>query len=161
MLPTAQTILPQRPPDASALSRQDRSQASHLQGCQISGKFSLLLLLLKKLYSIYDLQMAEEPSLDAQELETTLPTSVGSQKKQENFRKTCFCFIDQAKAFECVYHNKLWKILRDGNTRPSYLPPVKPVFRSRNNTQNWTWNNRLVPDRKRNTSRLYIVTLLI
>ena len=27
--------------------------------------------------------------------------------------------------------------------------------------KNWTWNNRLVPNRKRNTSRLYIITLLI
>ena len=38
------------------------------------------------------------------------------------------------KAFDCVDHNKLWKILRDGNTRPSYLPPEKPVFRSRSNS---------------------------
>ena len=30
-------------------------------------------------------------------------------------------------------HDKLWKILRDGNTRPPYLPPEKPVCRSRNN----------------------------
>ena len=42
-----------------------------------------------------------------------------------------FCFIDYAKAFDCVEHNKLWKILkRDGNTRPPYLPPSKPVCRS-------------------------------
>ena len=34
-----------------------------------------------------------------------------------------FCFIDYGKAFECVEHNKLWKILRDGNTRPPDLPP--------------------------------------
>ena len=39
-----------------------------------------------------------------------------------------FCFIDYAKAFGCVDHNKLWKILQemeDGNTRPSDLPPEK------------------------------------
>ena len=35
------------------------------------------------------------------------------------------CFIDYVKAFDCVDHNKLWKILkRDGNTRPPYLPPA-------------------------------------
>ena len=48
---------------------------------------------------------------------------------------------------------------RDGNTRPPDLPPVKPVCRSRSNSQNWTWNNRLVPDWERNMSRL--VTLFI
>ena len=36
-----------------------------------------------------------------------------------------FCFIDYAKAFDCVDHNKLWKILRDGNTRTPDLPPVQ------------------------------------
>ena len=49
---------------------------------------------------------------------------------------------------------------RDENTRPPDLPPEKSVCRSRSNHQNWTWNNRLVPDWERNTSRLYIVTLL-
>ena len=38
----------------------------------------------------------------------------GSQKKQENFRKKIyFCFCDYAKTFDCVDHNKLWKILKD------------------------------------------------
>ena len=39
--------------------------------------------------------------------------------------------------------------------------PEKSVCRSRSNSYNWTWNNRLVPNRKRSMSRLYIVTLLI
>ena len=50
---------------------------------------------------------------------------------------------------------------RDGNTRPPYLPPEKSVCRLRNNSQNCTWNNRLVPNWERIPSRLYIVTLLI
>ena len=50
---------------------------------------------------------------------------------------------------------------RDGNTRPPDLPPEKSVCRSGSNSSNWTWNNRLVPNRKRSTSRLYIVTLFI
>ena len=49
----------------------------------------------------------------------------------------------------------------DGNTRPLTLPLEKSVCRSGSNSQNWTWNSRLVPNRKRSTSRLYIVTLLI
>ena len=47
------------------------------------------------------LQKAEQP-------EIKLPTSAGSSKKQEEFQKTIyFCFIDYAKAFDCVDHNKL------------------------------------------------------
>ena len=41
------------------------------------------------------------------------------------------------------------------------LPLEKPICKSGSNSQNWTWNNRLVSNRKRSTSRLYIVTLLI
>ena len=57
------------------------------------------------------LEKAEEP-------EIKLPTSVGSSKKQE-FQKwemqknIYFCFIDYAKAFDCVDHNKLWNILKE------------------------------------------------
>ena len=45
--------------------------------------------------------------------EIKLPTSAGSSKKQESSRKKIyFCFIDYPKAFNCVDHNKLWKILK-------------------------------------------------
>ena len=47
---------------------------------------------------------------------------------------------------------------RDGNTRPPDLPLEKSVCRSGSNSKNWTWNNRLVPNRKRSMSRLYTVT---
>ena len=49
------------------------------------------------------LEKAEEP-------EIKLPTSAGSWKKQES---SYFCFIDYAKVFDCVDHNKLWKILQE------------------------------------------------
>ena len=52
-------------------------------------------------------------------------------------------------------------INKSPNTRPLYLPPEKSICRSRSNSQNWTWNNRLVPSWERSTSRLYIVTLFI
>ena len=83
------------------------------------------------------------------------------EKAREFQKNIYFCFIDYAKAFDCVAHNKLWKILRDGNTRPPDLPLEKPIGRSGSNSQNWTWSNRLVPNRKRSMLRLYIVTLLI
>ena len=51
------------------------------------------------------LEKAEEP-------EVKLPTSSGSLRKQESSRKN-ICFIDCAKAFDCVDHNKLWKILQE------------------------------------------------
>ena len=53
------------------------------------------------------LEKAEEP-------EIKLPTSSGSWKKQESSRKNIyFCFIDYGKAFDCVDHNKLRKILKE------------------------------------------------
>ena len=56
-------------------------------------------------------------------------------KKAREFQKNIyFCFIDYAKAFDCVDHNKLWKILRDGNARPPDLPAEKTVCRSGSNT---------------------------
>ena len=46
--------------------------------------------------------------------EIKLPTSAGSSKKQESSRRNIyFCFIDYAKAFDCVDHKKLWKILKE------------------------------------------------
>ena len=54
-----------------------------------------------------DLEKAEKP-------EIKLPTFAGSSKKQESSRKNFhFCFIDYVKAFACVDHNKLWKILQE------------------------------------------------
>ena len=56
-------------------------------------------------------------------------------KKVREFQKNIyFCFIDYAKAFDCVDHNKLWKILQDGNTRSPDLLPVKSVCRSGSNS---------------------------
>ena len=48
----------------------------------------------------------------AGELEIKLPTPAGSWKKQESFRKTSISLLT-AKAFDCVDHNKLWKILKE------------------------------------------------
>ena len=48
----------------------------------------------------------------AEEAEIKLPTSAGLSKKQEFQKNIYFCFIDYAKAFDCVDHNKLWNILK-------------------------------------------------
>ena len=63
----------------------------------------------------------------AEESEIKLPTSVQSSKKQEFQKNIYFCFIDYAKAFDCVDYNKLENSERDGNTRPPDLPPEKSV----------------------------------
>ena len=55
-------------------------------------------------------------------------------EKAREFQKNIFCFIDYAKAFDCVDHNKPENSERDGNTRPPDLPPEKPVCRSRSNS---------------------------
>ena len=52
------------------------------------------------------LEKAEEP-------EIKLPTSAESSKKQEFQKNIYLCFIDYDKAFDCVDHNKLWKILKE------------------------------------------------
>ena len=57
------------------------------------------------------------------------------EKAREFQKNIYFCFIDYGKAFDCVDHDKLWKILnRDGNTRPPYLLPEKAACRSRSNS---------------------------
>ena len=54
-----------------------------------------------------DLAKAEEP-------EIKLPTSTGSSKNAREFQKNIyFCFMDYTKAFHCVDHNKLWKIIQE------------------------------------------------
>ena len=78
-------------------------------------------------------------------------------EKVSEFQKNIyFCFIDYAKAFDCMDDNKLENSLKDGNTRPPSLSPEKPVQLKK---------QQLEPDMvqiwERSTSRLYIVTLLI
>ena len=56
------------------------------------------------------------------------------EKTQKLQKCMNFCFIDYAKAFDCVDHNKLENSWSDQNTRPPDLPPEKPVCRSRSNS---------------------------
>ena len=60
------------------------------------------------------------------------------EKAREFQKNIYFCFTDYAKAFDCVYHNKLWKILKEmviADHLP-YLSPEKPVCRSGRNRYN-------------------------
>ena len=85
-----------------------------------------------------------------------IPNMCSSLKKQESSRKTSIsALLTMPKPLT------VWITINSGHTRPPDLPLEKPVCRSGSNSYSWTWNNRLVPNRIRSSSRLYIVTLLI
>ena len=81
----------------------------------------------------------------AEEPKTKLPTSSGSLKKQESPRKNIyFCFIDYAKAFDYVDHNKLWKILKEMGIPDHLTYFLRNLYagqdttvRARHGTTNW------------------------
>ena len=65
----------------------------------------------------------------AEEREIKLPTSAGSWKKQEFQKNIYFCFIDYA--FDCVDHNKLWKILREMGIPDHLTCLLRNLFQAR------------------------------
>ena len=67
------------------------------------------------------LEKAEEP-------EIKFPTSTGSLKKHEFQKNVYFCFIDHAKAFDCVDHNKLWKILKEMGLPDHLTCPLRNLY---------------------------------
>ena len=69
------------------------------------------------------LEKAEEP-------EIKLPTSARSSQKQESSRKQkiYFCFIDYNKAFDCVDHNKLWKIMKEVRIPVHLIFPLRNLY---------------------------------
>ena len=70
-----------------------------------------------------DLEKAQEPR------DQIANTSWIIRKAREFQENIYFCFIDYAKDFDCIDHNKLWKMFRDGNTRLPDLPPEKSVHK--------------------------------
>ena len=100
-----------------------------------------------------DLEKAEEP-------EIKLPISIVSSKNQENSRKNIyFCFIDYAKASDC--HNKLWNILKEMGI-PDHLtcPSWEICMQVKKQQLERAMEQRLVPNRERSISRLYIVPII-
>ena len=91
-----------------------------------------------------DLGKAEEP-------EIKLPTSTGSPKKQKTSRNIYLCFFDYAKIFDCVDHNKLWKILQEMGI-PNHLTCLlrylygvqEATVRTGHGTTNWFWIRKVV-----------------
>ena len=84
------------------------------------------------------------------------------EKAREFQKNICFCLTDYAKAFNCIDHNKLWKILQEMGIPDHLTCLLRNLYTGQKSiSYNWTWNNRLVPNRERSASRLYIVTLFI
>ena len=82
------------------------------------------------------------------------------EKAREFQKNIYFCFIDYAKAIDCVDHNKLWEILKETGIPDHLTCLLRNLYAGQEATVNWTWNNTLVPNWERSTSRLF-VTLLI
>ena len=72
-----------------------------------------------------------------------------------------FCFIDYAKDFECMDHNKLWKILRDKGIPDHLICLLRNLYADQEATLRNGHGTTDFPNWERSTSRLYIVTLLI
>ena len=98
----------------------------------------------------------------AEEAEIKLTTSAGSLKKQKSSRKTSISALltmpKPLTVWITINCRKLWKRWEYQTTWPASW---EPICRLGSNSWKWTWNNRLVPNRERSTSRLYIVTLLV
>ena len=83
-------------------------------------------------------------------------------KKAREFQKNIyFCFIDYAKAFDSVDHNKLWKILKQMGIPDHLTCLLTNLMQVRKQELEMDMEQQTVANRKRNTSRLHIVTLLI
>ena len=83
------------------------------------------------------------------------------EKAREFQKDIYFCFLDYAKAFDYVDHNKLWKILQKMGIPDHLTCLLRNLYAGPEAMLRTGWNNRLVPNRERSTLRLYVVTLLI
>ena len=106
----------QWPQDWKRSSRQCKRMLNYCTIALISHASKVMLKILQARLQHYvnhelpDVQVVVEKTEDP---EIKLPTSTGSSNKQESYRKIiCFCLIEYANAFDCVDHNKLWKILQ-------------------------------------------------
>ena len=82
--------------------------------------------------------------------------------KTREFQKNIyFCFVDYTKAFDCLDHNKLWKILKEMGIPDHLTCLLRNLYVGQEAIVRTTRNNMLAPNWERCMSRLYIVTLLI
>ena len=83
------------------------------------------------------------------------------EKAREFQKNTDFCFMDYTKAFDCVDHNKLWKILKEMGIPDHLTFLLRNLMQVRKQQLELDMEQQTGLNRKRSMSRLYIVTLLI
>ena len=105
-----------------------------------------------------DVQLVLEKT---EERQIKLPTSTGLWKKQENSKKNYFCFIDYAKAFDCVDHNKLWKILQEMGIPDHLTCLLRNLYAGQEATVRTGHEQQTGSKLGKEYIRLYIVTLRI
>ena len=100
------------------------------------------------------LEKTEKPEIKLQHLL--------DHKESKGIPENIYFFIDYTKAFDCVDHNKLWKILREMGIPNHFTCLLRNLYVSQEATvrSNRIWNNWLVQNWERSMTRLYIVTCL-
>ena len=102
-----------------------------------------------------DLEKAEEP-----EIKLSIYWII--EKAREFHKNIHYCFIDYPKAFNCMDHNKLWKIFKEMRIPDHLTCLLKNLYAGQEAAvKNQTWNKILIQNWERSMSRLYILTLLI
>ena len=83
-------------------------------------------------------------------------------EKAREFQKSIyFRFIDDAKAFDCMDHNKLWKILKDIGIPEHLTCLLRNLYVDQEATVRTNMEQQTGPNWERSTPKLYVVTLLV
>ena len=83
------------------------------------------------------------------------------EKAREFQKNIYFCFIDYAKAFDCVDHNKLWEILQEMGIPDHWPASWEICMQVKKKQLELDKEQQMLSNQERSTSRLYIVSLLI
>ena len=85
------------------------------------------------------------------------------EKAREFQKNIYFCFTDYSEAFDCVAHNKLWKILKEMGIPDHLTCLLRNLYAGQKATEldMEKWKNELFQSWERSQTRLYIVTLLL
>ena len=83
-------------------------------------------------------------------------------EKAREFQKIIyFCFIGYTKAFDCMDHNKLWKILKDTGIPDHLTCLLRNLYVDQEATVRTNMEQQTGPNWERSTPKLYVVTLLV
>ena len=127
------------------VSFHSNSQKSKANECSNYRKIALISHTSKVMLKILQARLQKDLNHELPEVQARFTKGRGNRdqipnipwiiEKAREFQKNIyFCFLDYAKAFDCVDHKKTVENSRDGNTRPTDLPPEKSVCRSRSNS---------------------------